>query len=231
MITGEIQLETGESRSPYEINQDKAIAYFDKLSAQLGSMQDGKIQQPSSLEEPVMNYLSGVYLFCLTKNGICPFILQTVLEVDIIQSRLTKIPTCKNMESFWKLWIKNGFEDRARYSVDTKNLMSVQDFNTNQRPRYIECKPTVEKEIQGAPADNNFFKLRYQDKKGPAHSVRLLQRFLQTIKEKKLNVFVEAGAENVAQGKVETRAQKSAGSQPQPPAGMTGPGQRRQGGR
>lgn len=88
-------------------------------------------------------YLDFLYFFCSVRAGECPFILDTILAGDVVESKAAGEPGCPTMTRFWKSWLAGDFDERAKYKVSASSGAKLSAFNNSQRPRYIKCKETV----------------------------------------------------------------------------------------
>ncbi|NLF25109.1 MAG: hypothetical protein GX589_05555, partial [Deltaproteobacteria bacterium] len=100
-----------------ETPQENLLDYFNTFAQQLDRLADGQLSNVPKLDENSVLYLNAVYLFCSLRKGACPWILEALLETDIVNSRLNKSPDCPQMRSFWKLWGKNDLQRRHDYQI------------------------------------------------------------------------------------------------------------------
>lgn len=191
---GEVKFEEQERKDSYKVTQDQALAFFQDMDNKVKSLRLGSSVSPLSAPDQVLNFLTGAYLYCVMKSGICPLVLDALLEVDVINSKLQNSPQCPTLKKFWSMWIKNGMEDRSKYNISTGMLETVANFNTNTRPKYIHCEETVKKEIENTPALAAFFKERYKNEARPGIVSGKMVTFLSLLKEKIKNVFVATGS-------------------------------------
>jgi hypothetical protein len=190
-VSGEITIEDTAQvkRNPYQAGQDAAIDYFNNADRVIATLARGESAAPGSLPDGAINHLLGVYLYCTVRAGACPFILDAVLEIDIIDSRIAGTAACPTMERFWRAWIRDDMEKRLKYLVRTANLDVTAQFARVERPRYLKCRETVATEIgvtEGAPLGpvGTYFTRRYSDMKGPRAKISKLAKLLVELKAK-----------------------------------------------
>jgi len=196
LVSGEIALEDTSSakKSPYQVGQDAAIEYFKNAETVIASLGRGEAAAPGLLPDGAINHLLGVYLYCTVRAGTCPFLLDAVLEIDIIDSRVSGTAACPTMERFWKAWIRDDMEKRLKYLVRTANLEATTAFARTERPRYLKCRETVAAEI-GTPGEKSaFFARRYADMNGPRSKVSKLAKLLVELKAKVPDTIAAAEA-------------------------------------
>ena len=191
---GEIALEEEEARgNPYTISQDRAIAFFKVMDTRVKLLSQGKDAGPAEIPEDAINYLTGVYLYCASNSGICPLILEAILEADIINSRLAGKADCPQMKKFWTQWVRSDMEQRLGYLVKTGFMNTVTDFNTRERPAFIRCQDTVKERISSPGTNQEYFKTRYAKDSRPAVLAVKMATLLQGVKQKVTNVFAATG--------------------------------------
>ena len=76
-----------KSKNPFKKSQDKAISYFKKLGGHLELLANGKTIKAPPPSSDIINHLTGVYLYCVKRKGVCPSILDAILEIDIINQK------------------------------------------------------------------------------------------------------------------------------------------------
>ena len=183
---------SGQAQTAYADSQDLAIKTFEKLGNELSS---GTIPTESiSFDDATLRYLSGVYLYCSIKNGICPLILNAILETDIIESQKNKKADCPNMLRFWRQWLNNGLEDRINYSLGTGFLTKYIDFKENTRPKYLKCSATVAQAIEPNTPLEEFAKARYENDSEHTKVISTIVAYLSALKDQVPDVFIATGA-------------------------------------
>ena len=194
---GSIDLEEDTAtKDPYGQAQDAAISSIDALAQAAQNLGTGGSGSVTDISSQANYFLTGAYLFCLSKKAICPALPRTILELDIINSKKNKAASCPNMLRFWDAWIKNDMEQRHKYMVQTAFMRDVGEFNTKERPKLIKCQATVEEIISGTESEAEFFKKRYAAGSPAISDIQNTRSMLAQIKEKVPNVFKATGAIN-----------------------------------
>ncbi len=191
LTTFEVQQE--KTVDGYGTTQDSTIAFFEEAESKRKSLANGSSASPASLNDEQLNYLSGVYLHCAMKNSACPIILDAILEIDVMNSKLSGKNDCKNMLGFWNRWVKNEFEKRLNYSLQ-KGLARYLEFKTKEMPRYVKCSKTIERETKSESGSVEYFKKRYGLDAPNSNHLSKLAKYLQIVKQKIPDVFVATGA-------------------------------------
>ena len=178
--------------------QDSTIEYFKHLNDAVRLAAKGTV--PAPIPTPDVNhftYLNAAYLYCSVQNGVCPTVLDALLEVDVINSRLAKQAQCPALSGFWTQWVKTDMEARSQYQVKTGFLAETQDFRQKDRPKYIKCQATVQTEmsdpIAASLSDSDYFTRRYSGDSQHTKSVATMVELLTELKAKVPNVIDEAG--------------------------------------
>ena len=192
-ISGAIELEEEEKKKdPYVEGQNGSIEFVSSLLAQLTA---GTGPQSITLpKNEAFSHLSAVYLYCKTKNGICPLILQGLLEVDVIHSHLSHEVACPTLRAFWKQWLANAFDKREKYVVSTSDLVKATEFDEKERPKYLNCKATIQGILDQYKGGAPIMSARYGAGKEGSENIRRLKVLLELVQKKVPNVFVEVGA-------------------------------------
>lgn len=187
---GEIDLEdtTSIRRDPYAVSQDAAIAFFDDFAQKVDLLKNKSPVTIEPLSEAALNHLANVYLYCTVRSGVCPLVLDAILESDIVNAKNGSTSICPNMERFWKVWVKNDMERRQNFLVRTANLSVTSEFTRNKRPRYLKCRETVQIEISQDVPNTDFFVARYAETGGPNEQVKKLAALLTELKTKVPNI-------------------------------------------
>lgn len=192
---GEINIvEQGPKKDPYLVVQDAAIVFFAKLEQDIKSLRTGGSASVGVVSDQILNFLTGVYLYCIVNSGSCPYILDAILETDIINARLGKNNACPNMMKFWTQWVRNNMDTRHKYLMKTAHFNVTNDFNKNQRPAFILCEDTVKKAISDSAPNTDYFKRRYTDGSEPERAPTKLRLLLEKLKEEGIDVFKKTGA-------------------------------------
>ena len=166
--------------------QDKLEAW----SAQLvTAIKDGGKGSVSELDSATASYLSVLYLYCTVKQGPCPFVLETVLDSDIIVARSEKSTPCVSMTRFFKGYLSNALDDRAKFLYSLTQGLEMANFNTESRPRFIECKQTVSAILQ----DKNVMAQRFGEKGTALGTIEAFTTLLKDVKAQKTDIYVATG--------------------------------------
>jgi hypothetical protein len=142
-LSGEISFEetTNEDRNYKEVARQAATAWVDQV---LASVSVVPVKPVAALSRDAAFYMSALYLYCLNKQGLCPAILETVLESDVVSSTQSASQACANSLTFWQQWLQQDMENRAKYLLSIGTATKVSLFNKKERTKYIMCKNTVE---------------------------------------------------------------------------------------
>ena len=172
---GEIVLESYEAPSETAVEKRKKTTDFiSELAKSFDSIAKGNpVILPTmsqDLENAGLNFtkdalvnMTIAHLRCSIAEGVCLPVLDTVFELDLMNSAKSGTASCKNMQLFWKLWLENDMEKRHQHQVQIGFLKDTEVFNRDVRPQYIKCKETISKLLEestqiGAQA---FLKERY----------------------------------------------------------------------
>jgi hypothetical protein len=194
-VSGDIDVELQvEKKDPYAATQELTLTYLKNLKLQLQSVSttNKKIILPDSES---INYLNGLYLFCTIKKGTCPAVLDTLFEIDLVNSRLNNTALCPLMKSFWKRYIENDFEGRLKYNTSTGFITKVNEFNAKERPRYLRCEDTLKDIFKEGLSPSALFSSRYGATWKSIKAVDEVIALITAVQEKHINVFVATGAQ------------------------------------
>ena len=202
-LTGRIEMEEEAPKvDQYSTVQENTIKFFSELLSKLQNPAAEAKQAVSLPDQEMVNFLSAVYLYCYSKSGVCPVVLDGLLEVDVFnsyflkQTRQDKKVECSALRSFWRQWLANGFEERSKYLISAgADIVASTEFDQKQRPKYLGgCAEAVSHILQEDEA--TLLKTRFGvDGLGRANLNRLL-RFLELVKKKVPDVFVELGVKS-----------------------------------
>lgn len=191
---GEIVLEKDKAKvDSYAIQQESSIALVKGLLQNTEALAAGSGSQISPLSQQQIQYLAACYLYCTIQQGTCQEMLDAILEIDIINSRLSKTVQCPNMKAGWKEWIAGDMEKRQSYQVKTGFLNATEEFKRTVRPRYIKCEETVKAEIAPTVSDKEFFSARYSGENSKKKPIERTLKLLEEIKTKIPNIFSATG--------------------------------------
>lgn len=187
-LTGEVAYSDPnvEARNHQLDAQDNLEAWSAQLLAAVQSGGEGTVAQ---LDPPTASYLSVLYLYCTVKQGPCPFILETVLDSDIIAARSEKASTCPSMTRFFKGYLSNGLDERAKFLYSLTQGLEMATFNTESRPRFIECKETVAAILE----DKEVVAQRFGATGTSRASVEAFISLLKDVKSQKTDLYAALG--------------------------------------
>lgn len=182
-------LALAESGDVYMQDQNRTIEFFD------GAISKAPSGQPIGEINPrFIHHLTGVYLYCVLRNGSCPIILEGILETDIQTSKANGTAQCKNMLTFWQKWIANGFEQRVDYNLSTGHLNRYNEFKSLFRSRFLRCKDSVASAMGSSDDKTSYFSKRYGLQGSGYRALKKLVEFLRLLKDRETNVFIATGA-------------------------------------
>jgi hypothetical protein len=186
-VSGDLVLEdtTQKVQTPKAAGQRMALEWTQALKA---SVEKGTPSTITAPEDAALNYLATVYLYCLHKRGPCPFILDAILEADVIAARSGASKGCPIMTRFWKMWLANELEQRARYLLSIGSGAAVSNFNAVERPKYLRCTDTVVKIVGEGAAS-----ARYGATGTSTRAVTQTAGLLNDIKGREIDVFSAVG--------------------------------------
>lgn len=189
-VMGNIDIEEEtKAQSPFSTTQNNMIEYFTALA---DKAEKGELSAPfAELDDPSIQYLTAVYLYCSINRGTCPMVLDAIFETDFVNSVNSDKASCPNMSKFWKSWAKNSMEERHNYMVKTGYMATTQTFKQTTRPKYIRCAQTIQGEMDKLGGKESLAK-RYAS--GTLHdNIKLMPKLLTELKDKGVNVFVATG--------------------------------------
>lgn len=172
--------------------QDDTIAIFEKLNNDIasGTLGSNKIE----LAKNQLYFLNGAYLYCTLKNGVCSYMLDSILETDILNAKIDNKASCPHMLRFWQEWIDNNFEKRVDYQLGTGFITKYQDFKRNIRPQYLRCSGTVSTRLKPELSLQDFIKERYSQTNDVGLAIKRTYAYLQALRDQVPDVFLAAGA-------------------------------------
>lgn len=192
---GSIDLEQDKvSLDPYMVSQDAALALFKSMEGIAKQLSQAGTTSSLAVSDDVVNYLTGVYLYCSIRNGTCPVVLEALFEIEVINARSSGKSECSVLPRFWKIWVKNDMEKRQEYSIATGFLDASQKFKDEVRPKYVRCNESLGQELGGAGNITSFFKDRYREGTRAAALPGKMVALIELLKAKVPNVFYATGA-------------------------------------
>ncbi len=162
---------------------------INKLEQAVTQATKGKAVKPPSFTEAEVLHLNGVYYVCSLKRGSCPSVLDGLMEIEFLsalykQKRDTK---CPQMRKFWQLWIKNDFEKKQGYELNTGQIKQKQHFDTYERPKYLRCSDTIEGRLKQNSKDYRSY--LHESIQLSDNPIKRLYKLTKEIKKKIPNVF------------------------------------------
>lgn len=166
--------------------QDTLEAWSAQVLAAIKGGGEGKVTE---LDSSTASYLSVLYMYCTVKQGPCPFILETVLDSDIIAARSDKARTCTSMTRFFRGYLSNALDDRAKFLYSLTQGLEMATFNTESRPRFIECKETVAAILE----DKEVVAQRFGEKGTAVVTIEAFNSLLKDVKTQKTDIYAATG--------------------------------------
>jgi hypothetical protein len=123
------------------------------------------------------------------------------MEVDVARDKLGLSQGCPIMTRFWALYGRNGFDERHQYLVKTGFLGTVEKFNKEQRPKYVQCDATVQKELTGPDSAQEYFAQRYATGSEKRILSTKIYTLLTGLREKVPDLYVALGARSPGESK------------------------------
>jgi hypothetical protein len=185
LLMGEIPLQdtTGKKRDASEV-ASKEVEEWEKalLAAVTTPASSGAIPE---LGTEGAGYLAALYLLCTEKRGPCGFILESILEADLLASKQTGVARCAVMNRFWKVWIANEGDRRLQFQIPIGHAPELARFNSSVRPRFVRCKETV----QAILADSKAFTQRHSADSAAGKAVAALKAILGEVQKGGIDLF------------------------------------------
>lgn len=92
-----------------------------------------------------INHLSRSFNICNEKHGICQFILDAMLFIDINNSKIEKKVDCSNTLGYLKNWLKNGYSKEFESKIKPGQLNEYKEFKSKELRKYAGCSEAVDK--------------------------------------------------------------------------------------
>ena len=192
-LEGEIVLEQdGPKANLSAILLSEALVFVENVSQTVDRASSGNRGEISPPSQKALDYINAIYLYCTSRMGVCPQVLDGLLEIDIYNSKLNGKVDCPVLKKFWQAWIKNGFEARQSFLVQTSNIQRTSDFTRKERPRYIECQETVREQLDDSPAADNFW-ARYSAGGIGQSRITKLQEIINYVKSNVGDIYPKIG--------------------------------------
>lgn len=212
-LVGGIDVEVPDTSTPYDRQERNVLKYFEDLGQSLPSRASGNLNPLENLSPKVLEYLTASYLYCSIESGTCQVLLDSILEIDIINSLISSKPDCPNMVAFWKLWIADQMEQRHQYNTKVAYVLASDKFNREIRPRYIRCQGTVKEILESASNKAVFLRKRYSSDGEVAENLKKTNALFKKIHEEIPNIFQKVGVEGKGSSVESKPNKKSSGRQ------------------
>lgn len=188
VVTGQVAYSDPDAPGPN--TQVDALNALEGWGSSLQTIVTGSGEgKAPELNQNTVSYLSVLYLYCSAKRGPCPFILETILDADIARSRSESGAQCSLMKRFFKSYLSQSLDERAKFIFSLTQGLEMAKFNTNVRPRFVECKETVSAML----ADKEVLTQRFGPHGSAAETVAEFRTFVSQIKDGKVDIFVATG--------------------------------------
>lgn len=188
VITGQVAYSNPDAPGPN--SQVDALNSLEGWGTALQTIVTGSGEgKAPELDQNAISYLSVLYLYCSAKRGPCPFILETILDADIARSRAESGAQCSLTKRFFKSYISQALDERAKFILSLTQGLEMAKFNTTVRPRFVECKGTVSAML----ADKEVLTQRFGAHGSAAETVAEFRTFVSQIKDQKVDIFVATG--------------------------------------
>ncbi len=184
-----IDLKDEDNPNSYKLVQDRTIKKVEELSKQLVRASEGSTSKFKNFDGYELNYIAASYLHCSIKTGACPFVLQSLLEADLINSAVDQSASCPNLKGFWKRWISSDMEKRMGYELGVGQFSKAQYFNKTTRPMFLNCEDTIKSILEKTPSTSKLFIERYGESSPQKKSVDKTIKLLKLIQKKVPNIF------------------------------------------
>ena len=165
----------------------------DSLEAWIGKAQSaakkGGATAVEDIEPEAASYLSVLYFFCTVKEGPCPFVLESILDAEIMRAQATQSVSCVSMKRFFKSYLKHGLDERGKFLYSLTRGLEMANYNEQSRPRFLECKETVSAMLE----DKEILAQRFGEKGTSLESFGKLADLLKAVKDNKTDIYVATG--------------------------------------
>lgn len=188
VISGEISIADHNSlkRPPQLEAQDALLAWAAQLEIAIKAGGKGELVD---LDAPTTSYLSALYLYCTNREGPCPYILESLLDGDLIKSRAQGEVSCTSINRFFKGYIRNQLDERGKFLYTLNRSLEMERFNTDERPRFLECKETLTAML----ADEDVIKQRFGSQGTALESLTKLVNLLKEINSSRVDILAAVG--------------------------------------
>lgn len=187
VITGQIAYSdpNAKGRNQQLEAQDALESWIQDVQADAKSGGDKSVDD---LEPEVASYLSVLYFYCTAKDGPCPFVLESLLDAEVMKARATKEISCVSMKRFFKSYLSHGLDERGKFLYPLTRGLEMANFNQQDRIRYVECKT-----VAAILEDKEAVAQRLGPKGSALESLAKLADLLKRVKTDKTDIYVATG--------------------------------------
>lgn len=188
--TRELELSQQEEKNSYRMVQERTITKFKKL---LDSLHHAESATPMILDKYELNYLSAMYFYCSLQSGECTFLLDGLLENELVMAVQSGDSSCPNMKEFWRRWVGNDMERRMEHEISIGYISRYQQFKKKDRPRYIKCPATVQGLLKASESPATLLSKRYAEGSPALANIEKTLTFITEAAERIPNIFGRIG--------------------------------------
>lgn len=190
VLSGELDIEQDDpNRGSYRAVEGQTIAYFKTIGDRIAALVSGEVSKIDPVGDAELHHLSGVYLYCSMTYGACPFILETLMEIDVTNSRVSGTVSCDNTTRFLTHYAQNDMHKRLNYLIPTALMNTKSNFELATLPKFVACKDTVKQILGKFAKDPAYPSIRYAERSEPVMAVKKTNLILRTVKTKVGNIF------------------------------------------
>lgn len=209
-LSGEIELEFEKKKvNSYSGTQNSVIEGFREVANRIRQIASKETVEEGSFSKENFTftsrqllYFASSYLYCVSKKGTCPYLLDSLLIVDFLAlcndkngvCRRPKKVSCANMTRMWRSWINNDLEQRLSHNIPIGLMGKYNDFKQNEFSKYLKCSRTLFPIIKDALEDKNYLPDEYANKKNIESLTKTIQ-YLEAIKKNVVNIITLQGLE------------------------------------
>ncbi len=191
---GQIELQKDEVKvDPYTQSENDAIEFIDTVKKATTTLSTaGEVKEIPTPSDLTIQHVANAYLFCSIKKGICPEYLQTLREVDVINSiQNPNNNSCKTMKAFWNVWNMTNMQRKLDHQVKISQMAARNQFNKTILPHYMDegCSNYLEQIAKEVKASKEAtLKKRYETGGKIDKAVKTVSGMLQFFKKKHINL-------------------------------------------
>ncbi len=192
----DIELATEKDMLSYSNFTANIVKKFRDFSEQIKNAPSKMSIQPATFNTDELNYLAAVHLQCTLRNGACPLIPATLLEMDLVRSAKAGTPRCETLTPFWKQWIDSDMEKRVDHNLQVTLFNKRTQFKQEVRPRFLRCQATI-KEILDSGEPEQVLAKRYSSGNEEAKFSDRLAAYLDNLNKQIPNIFDATGLQGL----------------------------------